>query len=613
MRFSVYLSIVFCAFFFIACHPAIKQQMPEEVAMERILQENPDSLANLLEEKINPFILSEEQKADYARWLTKTHLRQQRSLMNDTLIHYSVDYYKKTDSPYLLETYLLAAEQADWSGTDASRKEYILNEALQVAQSRNDTTTIQTIVSKLNNLFEIPKEDRINELINITKKYYGEQWSVLTYMNLVKLYALQKQNDSVLFYVRKGVELAREQNDSREYSLLRQYSRSLHLLRQDESALNILKELENRLPYGLEIVLDYSLIWVNMGKLDSAQVYIDSACHIINTVKNDPSNTISDEIYIFELLLSEIQSMIDIKKGKILSFDNIGPTANKILYNSRNNMKIYREQQFVQNKLLRDNLNLEIERAKLKQRFLWAGLGLLFVIVLIVFFYQRKLLRKERSVQQVKEQLHLHSLQLSENELLISKNEEVIKDLSSQIDEGGELKQDINLLVEENEALKQKNISLQKDIEQYSGSIGKNNRDMEAYEKLTLRNAKLQERERLLTAQLIANTPFLDKLNRKPHYIDVTEWPEILHTANQMFDGFSYRLSLDFPCLTEEDIQYCCLIKLRFSTSLIATFTGISPSSVTKRKRRIKEKMNQQRPAEVLNEQAIEIYIWNYT
>jgi len=33
----------------------------------------------------------------------------------------------------------------------------------------------------------------------------------------------------------------------------------------------------------------------------------------------------------------------------------------------------------------------------------------------------------------------------------------------------------------------------------------------------------------------------------------------------------------------------------------------------TKRKQRIKEKMNQQRPAEVRKEQPIEIYLWSYS
>ena len=617
MRFSVSLILLFCMFFFVACQPSGMQQMPEEATMERILQENPDSLANLLEEIINPFMLPEMQKADYARWLTKTHLRQGRSLMNDTLIHYSVEYYKKADYEHLLEAYLLAAEQADWKKVDAPQREQILYEALQCAQALNDTTVIHKIVSTLSGIHKMPEDDdKINELIHVTKRYAGDQNYINVCLNQRKLFALLGQKDSVLLYTRKGIELLHEQNDSREYNLTRDYARMLSLSGQGENALKVLKDIEDRIPVGNEIKLDYIIILINMGKLDSAQVYIDSFYSLIQeSITNSQRYSDNDdfEYMILELFLGEYQSIIDTKKGKLYSIEFTNSLIEKIFNNSRNRMKIEREQQFVQNKLIQDNINLDIDSSRLKQHFLWAGIGMLFVIVLIVFFYQRKLLRKERSIQQIKEQLHLHSLQLSENELLINKNDELIRDLSSQIDESGELKQEISMLVGENENLKQKNISLQKDIELYSKLTGKNNLEMATYEKLVLQNAKYQERERFLTTQLVTSTPLLNNLSKKPHYIDATEWIGIIHAVNQLFDGFSYRLSLDFPCLTEEDIQYCCLIKIRLSSSVIATLTGISPSSVTKRKLRIKEKMNQQNPSEVQKEKPIEIYLWKYS
>ena len=129
MRFPVSLILIFCTLFLASCRPSVEQQMPDEEAMVRILQENPDSLAYLLEEKIDPLLLSDSLKADYGRWLTNTHSWQGRSLMNDTLIHFSLDYYKKTDSEHLLEAYMLAARQIDWDGTHVSQREQIMKEA----------------------------------------------------------------------------------------------------------------------------------------------------------------------------------------------------------------------------------------------------------------------------------------------------------------------------------------------------------------------------------------------------------------------------------------------------------------------------------------------------
>ena len=256
-------------------------------------------------------------------------------------------------------------------------------------------------------------------------------------------------------------------------------------------------------------------------------------------------------------------------------------------------------------------MRLAIERGKMRQGFLWAGIIVLLGIVLIVFIYQRKLLEKERSVQKANEQLRLHIIQITENESIIRRNEEMIDSLSSQLDENDDLKQEISQLNEENEGLKERNKTLQKDIEQTAKSVGRKDTDIDVYGKLAEQNARLQERERFLTARLIAQTEVLDKLSKKPHYIEKTQQPEIINAVNQLFDGFSYRLHVDFPTLTEEDIFYCCLFKLRLSTSVIGLLMGISPSSVTKRKQRIKEKMSPQLSVNNTVEQSMEIYSWN--
>ncbi|HCC53282.1 MAG TPA: hypothetical protein DEQ30_15565, partial [Porphyromonadaceae bacterium] len=319
------------------------------------------------------------------------------------------------------------------------------------------------------------------------------------------------------------------------------------------------------------------------------------------------------EVDMLKVILEMYKNVIRTKEGKPVVMDDFGISANRILDRSRNKIKIDRERQFVHNKLLKDNLMLDIERGQLRQRLLWLGIVVSVMIAVLIFFYQRKILKKERSVRKAKEQLHSHTIRLKENESVISKNEALIRSLSVQLDESGELKQEIEQLAADNEHLKQNNETLRKDMEQYSRSMHQKDQELSAYETLIGENARLQERERFLTAQVIANTEVLDKLSRKSRYIDEAQWPEIVHAINRLFDGFSYRLHTDFPALTEEDVRYCCLIKLRLTTSVIATLTGISPSSVTKRKQRIKEKMSQQhRPAEIRKNQSLETYLWNY-
>ncbi|MDR2146894.1 MAG: hypothetical protein LBE91_10595 [Tannerella sp.] len=619
MKKSTLLLISACLLGFTACRPTV-HEMPKEEVLTRLLRENPDSLANMLEEKINPNMLSDSDKADYAWWLTRTHKRQNRSLMNDTLIHFAVDYYKKTNSSHLLDACLLAAEQINWSDTERLQQKQLLNEALQIAVQKQDTAVIQDICSRLLSFYEMPEDSApIKELIQFTKKYAGQEWNVGSYLNITLQFSKLNQSDSALFYARKGMELARRQNnpsnDWMEYQLIKSYARTLNTLGKHGESISVLRELENsKLPVGNEIRLEYIITWIDWGKLDSAQIYIDAFRSFTDEVRKQMKTDAGMDIELDNLnvVLGAFQEIIRAKEGKPLFIHEIGASTNNVMSKIRNRMKIDREQQLVQTRLVRNNLTLDVERGKLKQRFLWAGIGVLLLVIFIIYFYQRKLLRKERSVQEAKEQLRLRTIQLAENESLIHRNEELISDLSTQLDETGELKQEINSLVAENDDLKQKNKLLQKDIDRYSKSTDQKDKEVSAYEKLTEQNARLQERERFLTARLVAQTEILAKLSRKPRYIEPSQWPEILHDMNQLFDGFSYRLRTDFPSLTEDDIYYCCLFKLRLSTSVVGILMGISPSSVTKRKQRIKEKMNQQRPDGFLKEQALEIGLWNY-
>ena len=616
MKKSIFLLLFCCLVVLTACHSSA-DKMPKEAVMTQLLQENPDSLAMILEEKINPETLSDSAKADYALWLTKTHVKQNRSLMNDTLIHYAADYYKKTNSPHLLETSILAAAQTNWSDAKRLEQEQMLNETMQIAMQQKDTTAVQDICFQLTKLYEMPEDSsKIAELIQITKRYAGTEWSVADYFKTVAQFSSFNRLDSIIFYAQKGIELAQKQNDSSndffEYQLRRTYANALSAMGKGAEAITVLRALEHsKLPVNHEIRLNYINAWVNWGKLDSAQVYINDFQSLLNENKN---NIRPGEIIEFEnvkLLLGAYQDIIWAKEGKFVSMNEIGIPTENIFRNIRNRMKINREQQFVQTQLIRKNLTLEIEREKLKQYFLWAGIVVLLAVIFIIYRYQRKLLSKERSVREAKEQLRLHTLQLSENESTIRENEELINSLSGLLDESGDLKQEIAQLNETNEALKEKNKTLQQEREYYAKEMGQKDADFDVFEKLAEEYAKLQERERFLTAQLIARTETLDRLNKKPRYLEKSQWNEIIHAVNQLFDGYSYRLHANFPALTEEDIFYCCLFKLRLSTSTIGTLMGISPSSVTKRKQRIKEKMIRQYPDENQYEKLLEIYSWN--
>ena len=88
-------------------------------------------------------------------------------------------------------------------------------------------------------------------------------------------------------------------------------------------------------------------------------------------------------------------------------------------------------------------------------------------------------------------------------------------------------------------------------------------------------------------------TNILKELRLSPKYIKTEgEWEDIIEAVDILYDNYTVRLRKQFSSLTESDLQICCLIKLHLNNSTIATLTGISPASVTKRKQRMKERMS---------------------
>ncbi len=606
---SILPVLILIIIFQVSC--AKHEKMPDEEIMHKLLTENPDSLAYLLEEKINPSLLSEEDRINYIWWLASAHSKQYRSLINDSLIHKVLQCHKQTGSPLLLSTYQLAAEQAKSSG-DVTKEETLLNEALVLAEERKDSTIVLNLASKLGYIYNgVRDSEKIDKLIKTTKKYAS--WDVDTYLTLTKLYNRSGKIDSIGKYASLGIKAAiARKRPMEEYQLTRSYIEYLNLSAQSPEALSVLRDLEHKMPMdggivGNEIKFNYITTWIALGRYDSAQVYIDYFDPILKYFKTkNPTET-----YVIETVLDLFKTVIHTKQGKIFTTHDLG-TINQLVEGSRESIKAEKEKMLAQNKLQRDKLNLQIEKGNLQRRLLWGAIGIMLITAILVFVYQRKLLRKEHNIQKIKEQLRIKSMQIAENESIINQNEQLIRSLNSQVGENEDIRQELDTLLAENEKIKEKNGLLQSDIQSFTNSITEKDKELNFFEELSLQNARLMERDQFLTIQLIKRTPILNGLDKNPKYIEEMQWHEIIHTVDQLFDGFSVRLHIDYPTLTEEDIRYCCLFKLRLSNSVISSLMGISPSSVTKRKQRIKEKINQHLPDDLTMEKPLEVYLWNY-
>ncbi len=232
---------------FISCRPSVHSVMPDETLMERLLKENPDSLAILLEDEMIPSTLSDADKADYAWWLIQTHKKQKRSMVNDTLIHFTVEYYKKNNSPRLAKAYRLAAEQVNWSGNDYIETEKLLIEALREAENQKDTAYIIEINYLLSGIYQRTgeREKVISKNKDLLRFMDPKNDFVLSYNHILGFDPLEMP-DSIIKYARPVIEKAKLNDPSWEYTFLRIYAEALTAKHSYTEALQILYDLNGK-------------------------------------------------------------------------------------------------------------------------------------------------------------------------------------------------------------------------------------------------------------------------------------------------------------------------------------------------------------------------------
>ena len=346
-----------------------------------------------------------------------------------------------------------------------------------------------------------------------------------------------------------------------------------------------------------------------MGQFDSAYYYLESA---LNTTNVYVKKNASQELYYLFRDFGKYKEAIahnDLYRMYVDSVENINRS-----------MKVAEIQvKYDRQKLLNENNQLLIQKSHFIKSALSILILLLILIGSLIFVYQRKLLRKERDVQETKKQLQSHLVHLHENESVIRKNEDLIKSLSLQIDENTELQESLQDRIFEIECIRQKNESLlgqnkllQENIENYIYKLQEKGIEIEAYECLAVQNTVLHNREKFLCNELVKRIEALSNLAVSPRYITDDKWTEIFDLVNMVYEDLTHRLQKDFPTLTDSDLRICCLIKLHLGNSVIATLTGISSSSVTKRKQRLKERISQHLVTPLDRETSVDAFLWEY-
>lgn len=617
------LGMIFCCvIMFLSCtknnNDVSSALLPELVQAEEIMYESPDSALHILQTMSIP---QPSDKLQYATWALFMTQAKYKLYMNqsDSLINVAYDFFihRKDSQRKAMVLYYKASLLKEKTQMEDAQNLYL--KAIEDVEKTTDYQLAHLIYSGIGSLY----------LYNSLSGYAVESY-IKAYDNAQKSKNKKLEGASLIYL-------------GRAYENIGQTDRAIDLYKQASVFLSDINEYKMQ----ASVLNDLACILNRNQEYKLALFYAKESMEL----RKSKSLRISEQLY---LTLGEIYQNLSIQDSayyyfnKALNSDNIHTLKNThiSLYNlckNSNNYKVaisYLEKAWIcndsiyemdkkkaliemqekynQQKVINEKNELEIKKNKVISQILIGLFILLCCIALIVFIYQKKLLLKERLIQDAEEKIRVKTIQIQENEFTISRNQKRMEELMELIDREKDVHEQmeeqqkvLHSMREYNERLEKENIILQKDVNSISFRLKEKSREIKKLKDLSDENLCLQNRTKFLVNQIIQKNELLNKLKVCPKYIELHQWEAIKELINYLFDNYTERLSNLVPTLTESDIQICCLIKLHIPNPTIAILLAISSTSVSKRKMRLKERILSQ-IGSFKDSQTLDIWLWDF-
>ena len=567
---------------------------PELAKAEAIMYRYPDSALHILQ-GIQPDIPSEnEQYATWALLMTQAQYKNQIE-QSDSLINIAYSYFTKHDNAQrkaLALYYKGILRHESHHAEDALS--FYLEAATEIEKTNdyqlgfliNSEVGLMYLYRKLNDYaMEYFEKAHHNAELSDNQTYIA-----FSFIYIARAFSQKKQYNKAIEYYEKAIKIGQVNNYP-----------TILASAMNETSFLFLKTGENKK------ALQYAKDCIKIKKTDQRifslgdtyrylKMY-DSAYFYLNQASLSPNIHTARSAY--QALYYISQEEKDYKKAveysnKLWFYqDSIGKT-------DRNKALIEMQEKYDQQKIINENNLSQIKKDRIIRNVLIALIILSFIIAITNYLYQRKIVSQKQEISEKEEKIRYFTMKIHENETLINRNKMRIEELTIQMEGSLEIKEqwkEQNKIRQEiqqqNETLKLENNNLQNHISNYAQSLKEKSKELEAMEHLSKENQYLHKREAFLCNQLIKQTELFNKL-KTTKYIDNKLWQEIKEKIDLLFDNYTKRLCHQIPSLTDGDIQICCLIKLRFSNGDIANMLAISPTSVSKRKLRLKERIVQE-------------------
>ena len=567
---------------------------PELAKAEAMMYRYPDSALHILQ-GIQPDIPSEnEQYATWALLMTQAQYKNQIE-QSDSLINIAYSYFTKHDNAQrkaLALYYKGILRHESHHAEDALS--FYLEAATEIEKTNdyqlgfliNSEVGLMYLYRKLNDyaMEYFEKAHHNAELSN------NQTYIAFSFIYIARAFSQKKQYNKAIEYYEKAIKIGQVNNYP-----------TILASAMNETSFLFLKTGENKkaLQYAKDCIkikkTDQRIFSLGdtyryLKMYDSAYFYLNQACLSPNI---HTARSAYQALYYISQEEKDYKKAVEYSNKLWFYQDSIGKT-------DRNKALIEMQEKYDQQKIINENNLSQIKKDRIIRNVLIALIILSFIIAITNYLYQRKIVSQKQEISEKEEKIRYFTMKIHENETLINRNKMRIEELTIQMEGSQEIKEqwkEQNKIRQEiqqqNEMLKLENNKLQNHISNYAQSLKEKSKELEAMEHLSEENQYLHKREAFLCNQLINQTELFNKL-KTTKYIDDQLWQEIKEKIDLLFDNYTKRLCHQIPSLTDGDIQICCLIKLRFSNGDIANMLAISPTSVSKRKLRLKERIVQE-------------------
>lgn len=567
---------------------------PELAKAEAMIYRYPDSALHILQ-GIQPDIPSEnEQYATWALLMTQAQYKNQIE-QSDSLINIAYSYFTKHDNAQrkaLALYYKGILRHESHHAEDALS--FYLEAATEIEKTNdyqlgfliNSEVGLMYLYRKLNDYaMEYFEKAHHNAELSDNQTYIA-----FSFIYIARAFSQKKQYNKAIEYYEKAIKIGQVNNYP-----------TILASAMNETSFLFLKTGENKkaLQYAKDCIkikkTDQRIFSLGdtyryLKMYDSAYFYLNQACLSPNI---HTARSAYQALYYISQEEKDYKKAVEYSNKLWFYQDSIGKT-------DRNKALIEMQEKYDQQKIINENNLSQIKKDRIIRNVLIALIILSFIIAITNYLYQRKIVSQKQEISEKEEKIRYFTMKIHENETLINRNKMRIEELTIQMEGSLEIKEqwkEQNKIRQEiqqqNETLKLENNNLQNHISNYAQSLKEKSKELEAMEHLSKENQYLHKREAFLCNQLIKQTELFNKL-KTTKYIDNKLWQEIKEKIDLLFDNYTKRLCHQIPSLTDGDIQICCLIKLRFSNGDIANMLAISPTSVSKRKLRLKERIVQE-------------------